>query len=300
MKRLLISALLAILVHAYLLRSNLGERDGTSQGKAARSVVISLATVVPSPASRLTSEPSMGAASITHQPVNKERKDVPSDGEGPLDKDGARFELEAENHSIKADPPIKQDDLPLAMATPKAGAKTNETRQVQLKEDARNTRQQTQTAKSKDPSFKAKKVEREYEQIKLAKPQVGRYETGQGVPINRDKSQPGQGVGANRDTLMKHPLEGVLHKARPLYKQNPRPPYPRVARKRGYEGIVIVRALVGIDGLVNEVRLDESSGHETLDIAALKTVQRWAFEPAVRGTEKVEMWVKIPLRFSLE
>ena len=73
-----------------------------------------------------------------------------------------------------------------------------------------------------------------------------------------------------------------------------------MARKRGYEGTVIVRALVSLDGFVNEVRLDESSGYETLDGAALQTVQRWAFEPAVRGTETVEMWVRIPLRFNLD
>ncbi len=315
MKRLLISALLAILVHGYLLRSNIGERDVTSQGKAAKSVVISLATVVQSPVSRLTNELNMDAkpisqplapVAVAQQPVNNERKGVPSDGEGPLEQDGSmtygpRFELEAENDSIKADHTIiKQDDLPVAMASPKAGAETHENMQVERKEDARNTRQQTQTAKPENLNFKAKRVEREYEQIKLTKPQVGYYETGEGAPDSREKPQPEQGVDAKRDTLIKQALEGVLHKARPLYKQNPRPPYPRVARIRGYEGTVIVKALVGIDGLVSEVRLDESSGHETLDVAASKTVQRWAFEPAARGTKKVEMWVKIPLRFSLE
>ena len=315
MKRLLISALLAVLTHGYWLRSNVGERDRSSQGKAPQSVVISLATVAHSPVSRARSEPSMDAEPITQQrnlvpvaerPVNNEQKDEPREGEGPLDENDtmrydSRFELEAENDSIITDVPIiEQDDGPVDLGTPKTSVETHETKQVQRDEDARNTQQQTQTAKSTSQTSKAKRVERENGWAMLAEPQVALNEPNDGITDDSDKAQPDRGVVLNRDTLITQTREGVLQKAQPLYKRNPRPPYPRVARIRGYEGTVIVMALVGEDGLVNEVRLEESSGHITLDGAALKTVLRWTFEPAVRGTEKVEMWVRIPLRFSLE
>ncbi len=342
MKRLLISALLAVLVHAYWLRSNFGESVGSSQGKVPESVVISLATTVRGSASGPGSEPDTDAeptaqpgksVPVATQPVSTERKDEPTDGVASVKEDGAttigdRYEPE-EDDVITADTPIiEHDNEPGAQGTPKTKAKTNQTRQVPREEKARNTRQRSQTVKSRSQTAKPKiqtkksriqtakpkiktekpksqtakstRIERENGRARLAKLQGSRYEPGDGAPNNREKAQPHPGARASRGTSITQALKGVLQKAQPLYKRNPRPPYPRVARRRGYEGTVIVKVLVGIDGLVNEVRLDESSGHGMLDGAALKTVQRWAFEPAVRGTEKVEMWVRIPLRFSLD
>ena len=306
MRRLLISALLAVLFHAYWLRSNIGEGDGSSPGKSPKSVVISLRTGVQSPASAPRSEPSKdleptpesrGAVPPATQPVIKEREEEPTDADGQVDEDEpmrSSNRLEAEDHGVTADAPvIGHADRPVAQGTPKTKAKTNEARQLTRDKEARNTRQQSRIPKSKG-------VERENGRTTLARPQGGRYEPSDGVPDDRGKAQPNRGVLANRDASITHALKSTLQEARPIYKRNPRPPYPRVARRRGYEGTVIVRALVGMDGLVNEVRLDKSSGHETLDDAALQTVQRWAFEPAERGSEKIEMWVRIPLRFSLD
>ncbi|MCK4893050.1 MAG: energy transducer TonB, partial [Calditrichia bacterium] len=33
---------------------------------------------------------------------------------------------------------------------------------------------------------------------------------------------------------------------------------------------------------------------------ALASVKNWSFEPGMRGDEKVEMWVKVPIRFQLK
>jgi protein TonB len=85
----------------------------------------------------------------------------------------------------------------------------------------------------------------------------------------------------------------------PIYKSNPAPDYPAVARRRGFEGTVILEALVNRDGRVTDLRLLQSSGHAVLDQAALSSVKGWVFDPARRGEEAVEMWVRIPIRFRL-
>jgi protein TonB len=72
-----------------------------------------------------------------------------------------------------------------------------------------------------------------------------------------------------------------------------------VARRRGYEGTTILEVLVNRKGKVDEVRLSSSSGHSLLDRAAKSSVKKWVFVPARRGNQKVEMWVKIPIRFQL-
>jgi periplasmic protein TonB len=91
-----------------------------------------------------------------------------------------------------------------------------------------------------------------------------------------------------------------VHEATPLYRQNPVPEYPLIARKRGYQGTVVLEVLVNREGKVKELTLSASSGYSVLDQAALTSVKTWLFDPGTRGGEKVDMWVKVPVRFQLE
>lgn len=88
--------------------------------------------------------------------------------------------------------------------------------------------------------------------------------------------------------------------ARPLYRLNPVPDYPMIARKRAYQGTVVLDVLVSREGRVKELTLSASSGHSILDQAAMASVKTWLFDPGTRGGEKVDMWVKVPVRFRLE
>ena len=92
----------------------------------------------------------------------------------------------------------------------------------------------------------------------------------------------------------------VLKLARPLYKQNTPPPYPRKARRLGYEGIVMLKVLIDENGRVDDLTVLKSSGHTVLDRAALSAVGKWLFEPGTEGGIKKKMWVKIPVRFDLK
>lgn len=92
----------------------------------------------------------------------------------------------------------------------------------------------------------------------------------------------------------------VIREASPLYRKNPPPVYPRVARRRGHQGTVFLEVLVARNGNVKDLRLLESSGYAALDDAALASVKGWIFEPGMKGNQSVEMWVKLPVRFQLE
>ena len=92
----------------------------------------------------------------------------------------------------------------------------------------------------------------------------------------------------------------VLREAKPMYRTNPSPHYPRIARKRGYEGTVVLEVLVDPDGRVKDLQVFKSGGYAILDKAAVASVKDWLFEPGMRGDEKLEMWVKIPIRFQLK
>jgi protein TonB len=92
----------------------------------------------------------------------------------------------------------------------------------------------------------------------------------------------------------------ALIMAKPLYRQNPAPSYPRKARRRGYEGIVMLKVLVDENGRVDDLMVLESSGYPILDRTALASVRKWLFEPGTEGGIKKKMWVKVPIRFDLK
>jgi len=89
-------------------------------------------------------------------------------------------------------------------------------------------------------------------------------------------------------------------KAVPLYKVNPPPRYPAAARRRGAQGTVVLSVHVDEQGRVANLWLFESSGHGSLDSAALQAVRDWIFEPGMQGGRKVAMWVNVPVRFELK
>ncbi|MDY0269231.1 TonB family protein [Trichloromonas sp.] len=85
----------------------------------------------------------------------------------------------------------------------------------------------------------------------------------------------------------------------PRYRYNPRPEYPALAKRRRWQGEVLVRVRVDVRGEVCNVRLESSSGHDILDQAALKAVRLWKFHPAHDGERHIPQEVCLPIRFEL-
>jgi periplasmic protein TonB len=110
--------------------------------------------------------------------------------------------------------------------------------------------------------------------------------------------KPGTIVSQESSTAESHDRAGVQASI-PRYDLNPPPHYPRVARRRNYQGTVILDVRVTVDGRVAQVRIAESSGYAILDQSAVKSVQNWHFTPARRGGQLIEMWVQVPVRYEL-
>jgi protein TonB len=93
--------------------------------------------------------------------------------------------------------------------------------------------------------------------------------------------------------------EGVITFAMPRYKDNPPPRYPRMAKRRGYEGRTVLEVEVFENGRVGNVVIAETSGFEVLDRAALKSVKKWIFVPGTENGKRVRQQVMVPVRFDL-
>jgi protein TonB len=84
------------------------------------------------------------------------------------------------------------------------------------------------------------------------------------------------------------------------YLKNPPPGYPRISRRNGEQGTVIVRVFISTQGTPEKAEVRTSSGFARLDQAALEAVHRWRFVPGRRNGTPEAMWFNIPVRFILE
>ncbi|MDR9500526.1 MAG: energy transducer TonB [Desulfurivibrionaceae bacterium] len=93
---------------------------------------------------------------------------------------------------------------------------------------------------------------------------------------------------------------GAGTEAAPLWEQNGKPSYPPLARRRGWQGRVLLEVVVLADGTVESLALHTSSGYTLLDKSAVFAVQAWRFRPARREGVAVASRVLVPIHFILE
>ena len=92
-------------------------------------------------------------------------------------------------------------------------------------------------------------------------------------------------------------------KSRAKYKigtiENPHPEYPIIARKKGWQGRLLLAVHIDKNGNVLNVHVKETSGFEVLDKVSVKTIRDWKFLPARYGDSNVEDNINIPVSFKL-
>ena len=54
------------------------------------------------------------------------------------------------------------------------------------------------------------------------------------------------------------------------------------------------------NGKPDNVSVVTSSGKDVLDDEAVRTVKKWSFVPAMRGTTPIDGWVTVPISFNLQ
>lgn len=75
------------------------------------------------------------------------------------------------------------------------------------------------------------------------------------------------------------------------------PIYSTLARHTGAQGIVVLDAIIGVDGRVEEIQVMRSV--HLLDDAAVAALRQWEFEPARFGGKLVKMRLTVSMEFKL-
>lgn len=84
----------------------------------------------------------------------------------------------------------------------------------------------------------------------------------------------------------------LLHKVEPVY--------PEDARKDRLEGKVIIKTVIDEQGRVQDPAVETSSGHASLDQAALDAISTWTFKPATLHGKPVAVVYRLTINFKAD
>lgn len=93
--------------------------------------------------------------------------------------------------------------------------------------------------------------------------------------------------------------EGTAGLTPPQLRKSPEPAYPEAARRIGFAGEVIVRAVIGTDGLVKSAEILKGLGRFGMDEAALEAAKKREYSPGILEGRPVEVITNIRIQFTL-
>ena len=115
-------------------------------------------------------------------------------------------------------------------------------------------------------------------------------------PVETEAEQADEEVASAEEEAQPGATEGD---AEPALRYGLPPAYPRTARRMGWEGEVVCRITISVDGKVKDVEVETGSGYAVLDQAALEAIRAWLFDPGTRGGEPAEREILHMVRFRL-
>lgn len=133
-----------------------------------------------------------------------------------------------------------------------------------------------------------------------AEPESGDGKSGLGTLSGSGPATLHAGPGSGGSRLATGPVGASFRDADgPKFVHRIMPRYPELARRRGREGLVLLRLVIGPGGELRSAEVVEGGGHG-FDEAALAAVRASSFAPAMRGGQAVECIALLPIRFALK
>ena len=308
MKQLLISAALAMAIHVFLLGMDprwLNKRSFNRPNP--RIVSLSLGYYAPEKPEPKSVEKSMNVSS---KPSLVKKKQIPIIKKKPVKRVEKPRKMLVDSPKKISKPP-KELQKKTEKFQPQTPPSLKQKRQVKSppKEIQKILEKQPRPEK-KETSFSHEK-----QAVPIEAPRKTKVVPGREIPSNPSSGEQKEflsaapkreekilteekGLGQEKKLASLRPTPKPLE-IKPVYIRNPAPKYPRLARRKRYQGTVVLDVLVDPEGKVSDLKLFKTSGYSVLDRAATLAVKKWQFRPGKRGDEIVTMWVRVPIRFQL-
>lgn len=198
-----------------------------------------------------------------------------------------------EKTSLKPDKPVKE--FHSTKETEKIIPNPQKNISIPRKKKINNILKKKELVKPEKKITQKEEIEKESNPVKVVKAKPIKAVKNENFQVQGQPAALKKTMSQKKETIKQQ--EAHIEFAKPLYKKNPLPVYPVIAKKRGYQGIVELIVLVSEKGEVNSLKIFKSSRHKALDHQALRSVKSWLFEPGRKNGVPVEMWVKIPVKF---
>jgi protein TonB len=85
---------------------------------------------------------------------------------------------------------------------------------------------------------------------------------------------------------------------RPQLVFGPQPEFPEVSRRLREQGLVILQAIIGTDGRVENLEFLRHAS-PALDEAATRAISRWRYRPATLNGRAVRVYLAVTVQFAL-
>ena len=203
--------------------------------------------------------------------------------------------------AVTATPPKEQKTAEVEQQntqTPAPVRKPNTKAASLLPEKSTPSKQKKDHARSKTPTPIV-------EQKPLSKPEKSVSKAEERVSVQPSKEEPETTQAEKRQHTPPAKVNAQDSKPmlvkKPRFNAKPTPvTYPRIARKKGLEGKVLIE--VWLDEQGNQIKqlLLESSGHRVLDERALSTIKKWRFSNQLEQGQAIAHRVQIPINFQLQ
>lgn len=113
------------------------------------------------------------------------------------------------------------------------------------------------------------------------------------VPWGKEQPPPPPSHAAAKQQMIR--VGGNVIAAQALYQ--PPPDYPPLAKIARVQGTVVLQAIIGKDGTVQDLKV--LSGHALLVQAAIAAVKTWRYQPTLLNSEPVDVLTEINVNFLL-
>jgi protein TonB len=81
--------------------------------------------------------------------------------------------------------------------------------------------------------------------------------------------------------------------------KHPTPLYPAIAKSARIQGTVVLQAIIGKDGTVQNLKM-VSTASPLLVQAAMDAVKQWVYQPTLLNSEPVDVITEITVNFTLQ
>jgi protein TonB len=192
-------------------------------------------------------------------------------------------------------------ETPSAYFSSQSRAGENKVIEISMVSAYRETEKKPPVEREEEPLEKKEKKEKGAENKEISKdPVITRKDVAEDhyrdIPVLREMEKRPFSPTSEAESKLTPEVKEVVSTP-PRYRENPQPPYPPIARRRGYEGTTLLSLWVLEDGTVGEAVVKKTSGHSILDRAALGAAEKWLFEPGSRMGKAIPLWVDVPIRF---